>query len=221
MAAINIAREAKSKVWLVKHQGSIFRCVRMFCQLLTFFFIPILVYERDPETGFQQDFKWLWYLVAGLVAGFYCLFLFSVLRQARRGRQDAAKMSLDHFEQPVYSWSVDEVAMWIEKSPKLSEVSTFTEGELTGIAEKFRNARISGESFLEVSTDSQILVKDIGVAVGEALHLSSVMSKIIARGYLNLDQNHGDDPDGDEVPFKEPFFDTRSNNSDLEQPLAS
>lgn len=203
MTFINIARARGTDFFLVHHQGSIFRYLRLFGLLLTPLFIPLLVIYEEKDSGYQAPYTWLWYLV-----GFVCIAIFvgavarDCWRVRRKRRDDQNKMAeLDGCHQrssqelrskPLSQWSAEEVGLWIRHCEELKQLSHFTDGELEAIAQKFGDSKVDGLALIEISADAKLLVKYVGLAIGEALHFSSTVEKMRKANLITFDSHKTD-----------------------------
>lgn len=190
---------------------------RVFSLLLMLFFIPILVYEEDITTGYQTQLDWLWILVSVIFVVLFCAFALWLWRKERKTKTEEKKeIEENRFVKPLKTWDVEDVALWIEGDSCLKTYSKFTDGELQKIAEKFRASKIDGESFLDVVVNADTLVKYVGLHIGEALHLSGAMSKIIEEGRLTPELGSvafaTETPDTENV--EKPIYNTKVTEDD-------
>lgn len=177
---------------LVRYQDLIFSFLRMFGILLTFLFIPLLVFHSDPTTGFQQELDWLYYLVGCSCLGFYVAFV--TIKCWKRYQKDKINKESaeetyteeinDIVTKPMALWSIGDVAMWIEHGLELKSQSKLTNVQLQIIAEKMDAAMIDGEILLKVYSDESRLVDSVQLPLGLAMHFASAMEKIKASGSL-------------------------------------
>lgn len=204
MAFLNLSRTHGRNTWIVKQQLLIYRCLRMLCLLLTLYFIPILVHTKDPETGYQTNLDWLWYLSTGLILVCYSVFLWSLycghcpMNHCQRSKEvDIEEEDLDEKKDPkanavleefvhnsVETWSVKQVSSWLELSPALHAASTLSQQDWQVISNKFQTSHMHGPSFVMVVLDPHWLVRDLQLTVGEALQLSRIVSRFFQDGYL-------------------------------------
>ena len=116
-------------------------------------------------------------------------------------KEDPFTSENDLDSKPVSRWSVEDVGFWITTCKVLQESSSFTEGELEGIAEKFKHAKVDGTAFLSLALDPPNLVKYVGLAIGEALHFSAAMEMLRDNHSIEFDEETAPaNPDKTEQP---------------------
>lgn len=205
MAFINIARNSGTNSILVRYQGSILRYMRLTCLLLTPFYIPLLVFYSNDVTGEQHSYQWLWWTVfvfdLVIFAAYIARDWWKVTKERRlrkKGDQEGEFSSCELIcAKRVHLWTVEEVGKWIRSSEDLREISSFTDGEREAIAEKFKVKKVDGTAFINLSKDADRLVKFLDLAIGEALHFSANVEKLVKMGVLKFDN---DDDDAADTP---------------------
>lgn len=203
MAFINIARNSGTNFFLVRYQVTILRYMRLFGLLLTPFFIPLLVFYSNDETGEQYFYQWLWWAVfvfdLVIFAAYIARDWWKVAKESRLRKQSDQQGKLSSCERicakRVHLWTVEEVGEWIRGSEDLREIFSFTDGEREAIAEKFKVKKVDGTAFINLSMDAERLVKFLDLAIGEALHFSANVEKLVEMGVLKFDNDDGDAAD--------------------------
>lgn len=195
MTFINVTKQYGKIEWLAKHQDIIFKYFQLLGYLLSLLYIPLLVFDSNPETGEQQTYNWLWPLVVSIAVFIFLIAIAGDLRRWRVKTKDNIKGPPPDFHHllscDIGTLNRDEVETWIRNSDALAAAvhPYLSSDDLNEIAQTLYDAEIDGKALLHIATDTKVLVQSVGLSVGKAINFSE--------GFASLSQ-HASNTSADE-----------------------
>ena len=194
MTFINLSKSGGSRRILAQYQDSIFRYFRYFGNLMSFFYIPLLVFESDVDTGEQKQYDFLWPLV---IAFDTLVLVFLISRDLLKLKTKVSEAAESEDTTPDYkhlksrdigTLSVEETKIWVSNNEFLFDAvqPNLNQEDLFGIAQLLFDADIDGGALLAIANDPKFLINSVGLSVGKAINFSSAIEELERMGSIRL-----------------------------------
>ncbi|KAL3925666.1 MAG: hypothetical protein SGILL_000245 [Bacillariaceae sp.] len=195
MTFTNIAKQNGNIEFLAKQQENIFRYFRLVGNIMSIFYIPLLVFSEDTNTGEQNQYKWLWPVCITVSTLIFAGVVFRDAWRLWNKKKDEKERVVPRYSsiqgRAITLLTVDEVKDFITGSDLLEQaVSPYlSHDDLTSIAHQLHDAEIDGNALVVAATDPKFLVSAVGLSVGKAINFSKGFDELVNNGSIVVRSN--------------------------------